>query len=196
MHKIVVLDGYTLNPGDLSWTELGTMGKVRIYDRTEAKDVIERIGDSDIVLTNKTLLRKETLEACPSIRYIGCMATGYNVIDVAAANAMGIVVTNIPAYGTEAVAQFTMALLLEITSRVGMHGGSSSTGTVVILPGFLFLECAPDRTGRKDNGNYRLWGYRTVGSAKGGSLWYGSSGLPADTGYIPGNGTLPYGDDG
>lgn len=118
MHKIVVLDGYTLNPGDLSWAELEAMGEVRIYDRTEEKDVVKRVGDCDIVLTNKTLIRKETLEACPSIRYIGCMATGYNVIDVAAASAQEVVVTNIPTYGTEAVAQFTMALLLEITSRV------------------------------------------------------------------------------
>ena len=87
MHKIVVLDGYTLNPGDLSWAELEAMGEVRIYDRTEEKDVVKRVGDCDIVLTNKTLIRKETLEACPSIRYIGCMATGYNVIDAAAASA-------------------------------------------------------------------------------------------------------------
>lgn len=138
MHKIVVLDGHTLNPGDLSWTGLETMGEVRIYDRTEEKNIIERIGDADIVLTNKTLLRRETLEACPSIRYIGCMATGYNVIDVAAANALGIVVTNIPAYGTEAVAQFTMALLLEITSRVGMHAEAVRQGQWSSCPDFCF----------------------------------------------------------
>ena len=128
MHRIVVLDGYTLNPGDLSWESLKAVGEVRVYERTEAKDVRERIGDCDIVLTNKTVLTEETLKACPNIRYIGCMATGYNVIDVAAANKLGIVVTNIPAYGTEAVAQFTMALLLEITSRVGMHSEAVKQG--------------------------------------------------------------------
>lgn len=89
-------------------------------------------------MTNKTLIRKETLEACPSIRYIGCMATGYNVIDVAAASAQGVVVTNIPAYGTEAVAQFTMALLLEITSRVGMHAEAVRQGQWASCPDFCF----------------------------------------------------------
>ena len=138
MHKIVVLDGYTLNPGDLSWAELEAMGEVRIYDRTEEKDVVKRVGDCDIVLTNKTLIRKETLEACPSIRYIGCMATGYNVIDVAAASAQEVVVTNIPAYGTEAVAQFTMALLLEITSRVGMHAEAVRQGQWASCLDFCF----------------------------------------------------------
>ena len=118
MNKIVVLDGYTLNPGDLSWKALEALGEVRVYDRTKEDEIIERIGDSDIVLTNKTVLTEETLKACPAIRYIGCMSTGYNVLDVRRANELGIVVTNIPAYGTEAVAQFTMALLLEITSQV------------------------------------------------------------------------------
>lgn len=140
MHKIVVLDGYTLNPGDLSWETLEALGEVRIYDRTKENEVIKRIGDSDIVLTNKTVLTVETLKACPAIRYIGCMSTGYNVIDVTTANELGIVVTNIPAYGTEAVAQFTMALLLEITSRVGMHSAAVRQGKWSESPDFCFWE--------------------------------------------------------
>ena len=140
MHKIVVLDGYTLNPGDLSWETLEALGEVRIYDRTKENEVIKRIGDSDIVLTNKTVLTVETLKACPAIRCIGCMSTGYNVIDVTTANELGIVVTNIPAYGTEAVAQFTMALLLEITSRVGMHSAAVRQGKWSESPDFCFWE--------------------------------------------------------
>lgn len=138
MHKIVVLDGYTLNPGDLSWKELEAMGEVRIYDRTKEKDIIERIGDADIVLTNKTPLTGETLKACPGIKYIGCQSTGYNVVDVKTANALGMVVTNIPTYGTEAVAQFTMALLLEITSKVGMHAEAVKNGQWSACKDFCF----------------------------------------------------------
>lgn len=193
MHQIVVLDGYTLNPGDLSWKSLEDIGEVRIYDRTEAKDIPERIGDSDIVLTNKTVLTEETLKACPTVRYIGCMATGYNVIDVAAANKLGMTVTNIPAYGTEAVAQFTMALLLEITSRVGMHSEAVKQGQWSACPGFCSGMRRSWRLAWKNDGYYRLWGDRTVGGAEGGSFWNGSSGLSADAGQIDGNGTLPYG---
>lgn len=119
MHKIVVLDGHTLNPGDLSWKELESMGEVRIYDRTEAGDIIARIEDADIVLTNKTPLTGDTLKACPAIKYIGCQSTGYNVVDIKAANALGIVVTNIPSYGTEAVAQFTMRCFWKWYQRSG-----------------------------------------------------------------------------
>lgn len=138
MHKIVVLDGHTLNPGDLSWKELESMGEVRIYDRTEAGDIIARIEDADIVLTNKTPLTGDTLKACPAIKYIGCQSTGYNVVDIKAANALGIVVTNIPSYGTEAVAQFTMALLLEVVSKVGMHAEAVKQGQWSASPDFCF----------------------------------------------------------
>ena len=138
MHKIVVLDGYTLNPGDLSWSELEKMGSVSVYDRTGKEDVVKRIGDCDIVLTNKTLITREIIESCPDIRYIGCLSTGYNVVDLKTAGEHGIVVTNIPAYGTEAVAQFTMALLLEITSRVGMHSDAVKNGQWSSCPDFCF----------------------------------------------------------
>lgn len=162
MHQIVVLDGYTLNPGDLSWKSLEDIGEVRIYDRTEAKDIPERIGDSDIVLTNKTVLTEETLKACPTVRYIGCMATGYNVIDVAAANKLGMTVTNIPAYGTEAVAQFTMALLLEITSRVGMHSEAVKQGQWSACPDFCFWNAPLMELAGKTMG---IIGYGAIGQS-------------------------------
>ncbi|WP_418750972.1 D-2-hydroxyacid dehydrogenase [Frisingicoccus sp.] len=162
MHQIVVLDGYTLNPGDLSWKSLEDIGEVRIYDRTEAKDIPECIGNSDIVLTNKTVLTEETLKACPTVRYIGCMATGYNVIDVAAANKLGMTVTNIPAYGTEAVAQFTMALLLEITSRVGMHSEAVKQGQWSACPDFCFWNAPLMELAGKTMG---IIGYGAIGQS-------------------------------
>ncbi len=120
-HHVVVLDGYALNPGDLSWDALSLFGTVQVYDRTPADQVQSRIDDADIVLTNKTKLDAQTIGLCRSVRYIGVLATGYNVVDVAAARKQGIVVTNIPAYGTMAVAQFAIALLLELCSHVACH---------------------------------------------------------------------------
>lgn len=119
--KIVVLDGYTLNPGDLTWERLEALGEVTIYDRTPDEEIINRIGHSEIVFTNKTPLREEILLKLPSVKYIGVLATGYNVVDVKAAKKLGKVVTNIPTYGTTAVAQFVFAHLLEICHHVGSH---------------------------------------------------------------------------
>ena len=119
--KIVVLDGYTVNPGDLSWSGMEELGEVTGYDRTPEELIAERIKDAEIVYTNKTPVSKSTLEACPSIKYIGVLATGYNVVDIEAAKEKGIPVSNIPAYGTEAVAQFTIALLLELCHHIGAH---------------------------------------------------------------------------
>jgi glycerate dehydrogenase len=119
--KIVVLDGYTENSGDLSWSGMEEFGEVTVYDRTPAELIVERIGDAEIVYTNKTPVSKSTLEACPAIKYIGVLATGYNVVDAKAAKEKGILVSNIPSYGTEAVAQFTIALLLELCHRIGAH---------------------------------------------------------------------------
>lgn len=121
MHKIVVLDGFVLNPGDLSWEPLKSLGSVTVYDRTPAEQIVERIGDADIILTNKTPITRQTLIDCPSVRYVGALATGYNTIDTVAAAEMGVAVTNVPAYSTAAVAQFTMALLLEVCHHVGEH---------------------------------------------------------------------------
>lgn len=119
--KIVVLDGYTLNPGDLSWDSLKELGELTVYDRTSPEQVAERIVDAPYVFTNKTILSREVLSGAKHLQFIGVLATGYNIVDVKAAREMGIVVCNIPTYGTMAVAQFTIALLLELCHHVGLH---------------------------------------------------------------------------
>ena len=126
--KIVVLDGYTLNPGDLSWDELERLGEVVVYDRTASDDILARAIDADIILTNKTPLSAETLRQCHNLRYVGVLATGYNVVDIKAASELGITVTNIPSYGTDGVAQFAISLLLEICSHIGHHDESVHDG--------------------------------------------------------------------
>ena len=114
--EIVVLDGFTLNPGDLSWEGLEKFGKLTVHERTpkETSEIINAIGSAEIIFTNKTPVTKEVLEKVPSVKYIGVLATGYNIVDTAAAKNLGITVTNIPTYGTIAVAQMTFALLLEL----------------------------------------------------------------------------------
>jgi len=122
--KIVVLDGHTENPGDLSWEGIEKFGELKVYDRTsltDPKEAIARIGDAEAVFTNKTPLPAEVFNACPSIKFVGVLATGYNVVDVNAAKAKGIPVCNIPTYGTAAVGQFAIALLLEICHHIGHH---------------------------------------------------------------------------
>ena len=126
--KIVVLDGYALNPGDLSWDCLNQFGSVTVYDRTPENLIAERIGDAQIVLLNKTPITEATLAACPGIQLICVLATGYNVVDCDAAKKRNIPVCNVPAYGTAAVAQFTFALLLELCHRVGLHSDSVHSG--------------------------------------------------------------------
>ena len=119
--KIVILDGYTLNPGDLSWAELKKLGDLTVYDRTPKDKIAARIGDADAVYTNKTPITEATLTACPGIKFIGVLATGYNVVDVQAAKKRGIPVCNVPTYGTTAVGQFVFAMLLEICHHVWDH---------------------------------------------------------------------------
>lgn len=126
--KIVVLDGYTLNPGDISWEGLEALGEVTVYDRTAPQDVVERIKDAEIIYTNKTPVTKETLDACPNVRFIGVLATGYNIVDVKAAKDKGIVTANIPTYGTAAVSQFAIAMLLELCHHIGAHSDSVKRG--------------------------------------------------------------------
>lgn len=129
--KIVVLDGYALNPGDLSWQGFEELGEVTVYDRTsytDKQEIIERIGGAEAILTNKTPITADVLKACPQLTYIGVLATGYNVVDLAAAKEQGITVTNIPSYSTNAVAQATFALLLEVTNQVGHHNRSVHQG--------------------------------------------------------------------
>ncbi|MCL2381077.1 MAG: D-2-hydroxyacid dehydrogenase [Treponema sp.] len=126
--NIVILDGYTENPGDLSWAGFEKLGNLTVYDRTSAGDVIQRIGDAQIVIVNKTPVSKEAMDACANIKYIGVLATGYNIVDYEAAKAKGIAVTNIPTYGTDAVGQFAIALLLEICHRIGHHDRAVKEG--------------------------------------------------------------------
>lgn len=126
--KIVVLDGYTLNPGDLSWDELRALGDCEIYDRVQTADVPQLAAGAQILLTNKTALTREHLRQLPSLKYIGVLATGTNIVDLAAARESGIAVTNVPAYGTRSVAQTTLALLLELTQHVGHHAQSVREG--------------------------------------------------------------------
>lgn len=126
--KIVVLDGCAANSGDISWDSIAKYGELKVYDRTAPDEVIARIGDAGLVTTNKTVIDRNVMEACPNLRYIGVLATGYNVVDVEAAKEHGIVVTNVPAYSTDAVAQFTFALLLEMANKVGDHDRSVKDG--------------------------------------------------------------------
>lgn len=128
--KIVILDGYTENPGDLSWEGFEKLGEVRIYDRTphDPAVIVERIGNAEAVITNKTPLTAETLALCPSVQYIGVLATGYNIVDTAAAAERGIAVCNIPSYCAESVAQLTFALLLEICHHAGHHSDAVHAG--------------------------------------------------------------------
>lgn len=128
--NIVILDGYTENPGDLSWSELEALGSLTLYDRTGSNPelIVERIKDAEIVLTNKTPLPSSVLQKSPKLRYIGVLATGYNIVDVEAAHSLGITVTNIPTYGTMAVGQFAIALLLEICHHIGHHNDAVHAG--------------------------------------------------------------------
>lgn len=129
--KIVILDGYTENPGDLSWASLELLGDLTVYDRTPVDDIEEikrRIGGAEAVIVNKTPLKREIFESCPSIRYVGMLSTGYNVVDVAAAKEKDIPVSNIPTYGTKSVAQFAIGLLLEICHHIGHHSDAVHNG--------------------------------------------------------------------
>jgi glycerate dehydrogenase len=138
--KIVVLDGYAENPGDLSWEGFEKLGEFTCHDRTPAEQVIERIGDAEIVIVNKTPITRAMIEACGNIQYIGVLATGYNIVDTAAAKEKGIVVTNIPTYGTEAVSQFAFALLLEICHHVGHHSDAVFEGRWERNPDWTFWD--------------------------------------------------------
>ena len=116
--RIVILDGYTANPGDLSWKELETLGELVVYDRTSADETVTRAADAEVVLTNKVLITKDVMAQLPRLKYVGVLATGYNVVDIEAAHQRGIIVTNVPAYSTESVAQMVFAHLLTVTNRV------------------------------------------------------------------------------
>ena len=126
--KIVVLDGYGLNPGDLSWSAWEALGELTVYDRTSPFELLERSVGAEVLITNKTLITAENMAELPSLKYIGVLATGYNVVDIDAAKARGIVVTNIPAYSTASVAQMVFAHVLNITQRVGYYANENTQG--------------------------------------------------------------------
>ena len=139
--KMVVLDGYTENPGDLSWDGLREFGELTVYDRTGSEDeVIARIGEAEVVFVNKVPITKRVLEECPNIKFISVLATGYNVIDIKAAAEKGIVVSNIPSYGTAAVAQFAIALLLEVCHHVAHHSEAVHQGRWAANPDWCFWD--------------------------------------------------------
>ncbi len=138
--KIVVLDGYTLNPGDLDWAPLKALGSCVIHPRTAAEQIIERAGDAEIVLTNKTVLSDPTLAMLPKLKYIGVLATGVNIVDLDAAKAQDIVVTNVPGYSTGSVVQMVFALLLEVTQQVGHHATKVRAGKWASCPDFSFRD--------------------------------------------------------
>lgn len=141
--KIVVLDGYTENPGDLSWRELGELGELTVYDRTDVnhpEEIISRIGDAEVVITNKTPISRHTMDACPNMRYIALLATGYNVVDVEAAGERGIPVSNVPTYGTAAVGQFAIAMLLEICHHVAYHSQTVFDGKWSACPDWCYWD--------------------------------------------------------
>jgi len=138
--KIVVLDGYTENPGDLSWEGLEKLGELTVYDKTATDLILDRIGDAEIIYTNKTVLTREIIESALKLKFIGVLATGFNGVDIAAAKELNIPVCNIPTYGTRAVAQFVFALLLEICHHVDHHNGEVQKGRWTNSPHFCFWD--------------------------------------------------------
>lgn len=138
--KITILDGYGMNPGDMSWAPLEELGDLTVYDRTAPEQVLERTAGSEALLTNKTVLTAETLRALPQLRYVGVLATGYNVVDIDAARELGIVVTNIPAYSTDSVVQMVFAHLLAITNRVEHYTDENRRGRWSTNPDFCYWD--------------------------------------------------------
>ena len=155
--KLVVVDGYTENPGDLSWAGLEVLGELTVYDRTsytESPLIAERIGDAEIVVMNKTPISRATIDACPNIRLIAVLATGYNVVDYQYAREKGIPVVNVPAYGTASVSQYSIALLLEISQRVCPRGQVGLESRLVLLG------LSAHRAGGQDHRHHRLRPHR------------------------------------
>ena len=141
--QLVVLDGYTLNPGDNPWDSLARLGELTVYDRTPPEHIVERARSADIVLTNKTPLRADTLAQLPQLKFVAVLATGFNIVDVAAARRRAIPVSNVPEYGTDSVAQHVFALLLELASHVGVHDAAVHAGEWVHATDFCFWKTPP-----------------------------------------------------
>lgn len=162
--KIVILDAYAANPGDLSWDKFAALGELTVYDRTAPEDVAARIGDAEVVFINKVRLTDEIFAACPNLKLVSILATGYNIVDLAAAKRRGITVCNVPGYSTRAVVQMTFALLLEICQQVGLHSGAVHTGRWQTCPDFCFWDRPLIELDGKTMG---IVGYGAIGSAVG-----------------------------
>jgi glycerate dehydrogenase len=162
--KIVILDGHTENPGDLSWDGFRALGELAVYDRSPVDEIVERIGDAEAVIVNKTPVSRETMDECRNLRYVGVLATGYNVVDVAAAKEKKITVTNIPTYGTAAVGQFAIALLLEICHRIGHHDRAVHEGRWEKNPDWCFWDYPLIELAGKTMG---IIGFGRIGQATG-----------------------------
>ncbi|MDF1658855.1 MAG: NAD(P)-dependent oxidoreductase, partial [Verrucomicrobiales bacterium] len=160
--KIVILDAYTANPGDLSWDGLSALGDVEIHERTAPEDVVARCAGAEMVLTNKALIPAEAIEALPDLKYIGVIATGVNVVDIEAAKKAGVVVTNVPGYSTDSVAQLTFALILELASRVGDHSNAVASGDWENCADFSFTTSPIMELSGKQLG---IIGYGAIGQA-------------------------------
>lgn len=162
--KIVILDAYAANPGDLSWDEFAALGELTVYDRTAQEDAAARIGDAEVVFINKVRLTDDIFAACPNLKLVSILATGYNIVDLAAAKRRGITVCNVPGYSTRAVVQMTFALLLEICQQVGLHSGAVHTGRWQTCPDFCFWDRPLIELDGKTMG---IVGYGAIGSAVG-----------------------------
>ena len=162
--KIVILDGYASNPGDVSWEEIAGFGELTVYERTAKNEVVSRIGDAEIVFLNKTPVDASVFEQCKNLRMIGILATGYNIVDIAAAKAHGVTVCNVPGYSTGAVAQMTFALLLEMTQHVGEHSQAVHAGQWQRCPDFCFWNAPLTELAGKTLG---IVGYGAIGQAVG-----------------------------
>lgn len=162
--KIVILDAYAANPGDLSWDEFSALGELTVYDRTAQEDAAARIGDAEVVFINKVRLTDEIFAACPNLKLVSILATGYNIVDLAAAKRRGITVCNVPGYSTRAVVQMTFALLLEVCQQVGLHSGAVHTGRWQTCPDFCFWDRPLIELDGKTMG---IVGYGAIGSAVG-----------------------------
>ena len=167
--EIVVLDGYTLNPGDLSWKGFEDLGNLTVYDRTsyDVNDIdliVQRSKNADAIIINKTPISRKVLDKLPNLKYIGLLATGYNVVDIDAAKEKGITVTNVPTYGTDSVAQMTFALLLELTNNVGIHNAAVKAGKWSKSPDWCFWESPLIQLSGKTLG---IIGYGRIGQSVG-----------------------------
>jgi len=191
--KIVVLDGGTLNPGDLSWEPLERLGEATVYDRTPADAIVERSRGAELLLTNKTPLRRETIARLPDLRYIGVLATGYDVVDTEAAAERGIIVTNVPSYGTDSVAQFVFALLLELCHRVGLHSDSARGGDWSRSADFCYLRSPQIELSGKTMGIVGMGriGRKVADIAKAFGMNVIASGRPGSAGSDGRNGGVP-----